>query len=146
MTFLPASGTCPTCGVPDMRLRVDDTLAPHGPPGNRCPGGPAVPDTVVRATKAEVDAVIAGHLAELTAVLAGTGGHAGHTREQVGRCVYCSCGTRVQGSATSPLAGRGSRGWQVRLVDGFVAYRGSESGCQEVAAKHAAATVERATA
>jgi hypothetical protein len=31
------------------------------------------------------------------ALLAGTGAHAGHTREQVGRCVYCSCGDRVQG-------------------------------------------------
>lgn len=27
----------------------------------------------------------------------GTGRHAEHTQEQVGRCVYCSCGLRVQG-------------------------------------------------
>lgn len=26
-----------------------------------------------------------------------TGGHAGHTPRQVGRCVYCTCGDRYQG-------------------------------------------------
>lgn len=30
-------------------------------------------------------------------VLDGRGEHAHHERRQVGRCVYCSCGTRVQG-------------------------------------------------
>lgn len=33
----------------------------------------------------------------LEELLAGTGAHAEHTRKQVGRCVLCSCGTRVQG-------------------------------------------------
>ena len=27
----------------------------------------------------------------------GTGRHAEHTQQQVGRCVYCSCGARAQG-------------------------------------------------
>ena len=30
-------------------------------------------------------------------VLTGTGAHAEHTQRQVGRCVFCSCGMRVQG-------------------------------------------------
>lgn len=72
-----------------------------------------------------------------------TGVHEGHELEQVGRCVYCSCGQRVQGRA--PLAGHGSR-WQVRLADGFVAYRGTEDACQERAVKHPGATAERSTA
>lgn len=27
----------------------------------------------------------------------GEGAHAGHTQKQIGRCVSCSCGVRVQG-------------------------------------------------
>jgi len=30
-------------------------------------------------------------------VLTGTGAHADHERQQVGRCVHCSCGVRLQG-------------------------------------------------
>lgn len=30
-------------------------------------------------------------------VLTGTGAHAEHKQQQIGRCVYCSCGKRVQG-------------------------------------------------
>lgn len=39
----------------------------------------------------------AAALADLAGVLDGTGAHAEHERKQVGRCVYCSCGARVQG-------------------------------------------------
>lgn len=34
-------------------------------------------------------------------VLTGTGEHAVHERSQVGRCVYCSCGLRIQGRLVS---------------------------------------------
>lgn len=37
------------------------------------------------------------YLNQLDAILDGTGEHEGHQRRQVGRCVYCSCGVRVQG-------------------------------------------------
>lgn len=37
------------------------------------------------------------YLTVIYEVITGTGDHAEHTREQVGRCVYCSCGTRAQG-------------------------------------------------
>lgn len=37
------------------------------------------------------------HLIDLADVLRGTGAHAEHERRQVGRCVICSCGIRVQG-------------------------------------------------
>jgi hypothetical protein len=49
--------------------------------------------------KAQLDhpAESMGHLADMTDMLYGQGRHATHTREQVGRCVYCSCGIRVQG-------------------------------------------------
>jgi hypothetical protein len=30
-------------------------------------------------------------------VLTGTGAHAEHEQRQAGRCVYCSCGKRIQG-------------------------------------------------
>lgn len=36
-------------------------------------------------------------LQDIYDMLHGYGRHEGHTREQVGRCVYCSCGLRVQG-------------------------------------------------
>jgi hypothetical protein len=39
-------------------------------------------------------------LENIAGVLQGTGRHAEHTQEQVGRCVYCSCGERVQGKLT----------------------------------------------
>jgi len=39
---------------------------------------------------------------DMVDMLTGTGIHVDHTREQIGRCVYCSCGARVQGR----LAGR----------------------------------------
>lgn len=43
-------------------------------------------------------------LNELNEVIDHTGRHEGHTLEQVGRCVYCSCGYRYQG--TLPEQGR----------------------------------------
>jgi hypothetical protein len=30
-------------------------------------------------------------------VLTGTGAHAEHEQRQIGRCVFCTCGKRVQG-------------------------------------------------
>lgn len=43
----------------------------------------------------------AGHydkaIQNLVDMLAGEGAHTGHKRRQVGRCVLCSCGIRVQG-------------------------------------------------
>jgi hypothetical protein len=81
------------------------------------------------------------HMARLDDLLAGTGEHEGHTREQVGRCVYCSCGQRIQGRAAAPPVRR----WQVRLADGFVAYRGPEADAHTIADRHDGATVERST-
>lgn len=37
-------------------------------------------------------------LNDLYDMLNGTGRHAEHTQSQVGRCVVCSCGLRVQGT------------------------------------------------
>lgn len=36
-------------------------------------------------------------LKDLADMMQGRGVHAEHTQEQSGRCVYCSCGLRVQG-------------------------------------------------
>jgi hypothetical protein len=55
------------------------------------------PGTVAeRAAKA--DAAVADWLTELNEVVGSTGRHEGHTLRQVGRCVYCSCGCRYQGT------------------------------------------------
>lgn len=40
---------------------------------------------------------IALQLQDLADMLNGEGRHAEHTQRQLGRCVVCSCGTRVQG-------------------------------------------------
>jgi hypothetical protein len=37
-------------------------------------------------------------LADVEEMFNHTGRHEGHTLKQVGRCVYCSCGKRVQGT------------------------------------------------
>ncbi len=37
-------------------------------------------------------------LQDMADMMNGEGGHKDHTQEQVGRCVYCSCGMRVQGT------------------------------------------------
>jgi len=52
----------------------------------------------------ENDAQMMDAIAESLEVLNGTGRHADHEREQEGRCVFCSCGRRVQGrmSTTQP--------------------------------------------
>jgi hypothetical protein len=44
------------------------------------------------------EAEIAEWLKDLSDMMDGTGKHEGHTLTQVGRCVYCSCGQRVQGT------------------------------------------------
>ena len=41
-------------------------------------------------------AELADAVTGLLATVNGTGPHAGHTREKIGRCLYCSCGERVQ--------------------------------------------------
>jgi hypothetical protein len=60
--------------------------------GRREPPEPLTPEE-----EAALKQVGAEHLIDLYAVLTGTGEHAEHERSQVGRCVYCSCGLRVQG-------------------------------------------------
>jgi hypothetical protein len=47
----------------------------------------------VKAVKAVED-----WLADVEEMFNHTGHHDGHTLSQVGRCVYCSCGKRVQGT------------------------------------------------
>lgn len=37
-------------------------------------------------------------LADVEEMFESIGRHQGHTLSQVGRCVYCSCGKRVQGT------------------------------------------------
>lgn len=52
----------------------------------------------------EQKAAVADFFAEVDEATHGTGRHDGHTLEQNGRCVYCSCGWRVgQGSARGLL-------------------------------------------
>jgi hypothetical protein len=41
-------------------------------------------------------AEIAAGVQDLADMVAGKGRHADHQREQIGRCLYCSCGLRVQ--------------------------------------------------
>ena len=48
--------------------------------------------------EAESRAAVADWLAELREVTESSGRHEGHSLEQVGRCVYCSCGYRYQGT------------------------------------------------
>ena len=79
-------------------------------------------------------------------VLDGTGDHADHERKQAGRCVFCSCGARVNGrmSVAQAVPVRSNRR-QVRLADGFVAYRGTRADAEQIAAQHPGAVVEEAT-
>ena len=51
-------------------------------------------------TEAERDALMraaAQFVGDSYEILTGTGAHAEHERRQEGRCVFCSCGIRVQG-------------------------------------------------
>jgi hypothetical protein len=45
---------------------------------------------------------IADYLSNVHEMLTGTGRHADHEQEQVGRCRYCSCGMRVQTGTADP--------------------------------------------
>lgn len=75
-------------------------------------------------------------------VLRGTGEHADHEREQVGRCVHCSCGVRVQGRMVGPP--QGPMRWAVVAPDGFVCYLGtSREAAEERAAARPGYRVER---
>lgn len=58
------------------------------------------PKPVYEMTREERADILA-KLADLVSVLDGSGPHVGHTRQQIGRCVHCSCGTRVQGRITN---------------------------------------------
>lgn len=40
---------------------------------------------------------IGNFLTDVDDMLTGKARHEGHTREQHGRCIFCSCGMRVQG-------------------------------------------------
>jgi hypothetical protein len=85
-------------------------------------------------------------LANLQAVLDGTGAHAEHERRQIGRCVHCSCGTRVQGRGQNLSDPKAHQGFQVRLADGFVCWTGpTRWRANEIAAKHPGAVVEHGT-
>jgi hypothetical protein len=59
-----------------------------------CSCHPGTPEE--RAAKA--DAAVKDWLAELSEVQGSTGRHEGHALQQAGRCVYCSCGYRYQGT------------------------------------------------
>lgn len=52
-----------------------------------------------RAAPAVTPDDVADAMVNLVAMLTGQGSHAEHRREQVGDCVRCSCGARVQGTA-----------------------------------------------
>ena len=74
-------------------------------------------------------------IADLMDVLAGTGRHADHSREQIGRCVHCSCGTRIQGRmAPGESAGATPYRFEVILADGFVSYRRTDRKTAEAVA------------
>lgn len=45
----------------------------------------------------EQQAHIAAWMIDAAEVLERTGAHSEHAQKQIGRCVYCSCGKRVQG-------------------------------------------------
>lgn len=89
-----------------------------------------------------VDAAIT----DLVDVLRGTGRHAEHRREQVGRCVHCSCGTRVQGAMAAARAAFGTPfRFEVVLADGFISYRSNDrANADAMAARHRGATVREA--
>jgi hypothetical protein len=57
----------------------------------------ARPEPLTPDEEEALKAVGAEYVSDLYGVLTGTGEHAEHEQQQVGRCVFCSCGTRVQG-------------------------------------------------
>ena len=62
------------------------------------PSGLEVKGSTAGATlRRDHEKAIASFLEELVEVVESHGRHEGHTLEQVGRCVYCSCGFRYQG-------------------------------------------------
>lgn len=81
----------------------------HAQPGQPCVstgGHGPMPGVIHRERKPrrvleptpEQQTALANFLAEFDEVATGSGRHEGHTLEQVGRCVYCSCGFRYQGT------------------------------------------------
>lgn len=46
----------------------------------------------------------AAAIQNLQDIRTGSGSHAKHKQRQIGRCVYCSCGARVQGRLVRPDA------------------------------------------
>ena len=75
-------------------------------------------------------------------VVQGSGAHADHTQQQIGRCVYCSCGERVQGQLPDGAQSQ-SFAYEVRLADGFVCYKGSHERALEIHCAHPGSTIER---
>lgn len=59
----------------------------------------AVSDKLANALAKQQDMI-----ADLTDMLNRQGRHADHSQEQLGRCVYCSCGLRAQGKLARPNA------------------------------------------
>ncbi|GAB3437372.1 hypothetical protein [Actinophytocola sediminis] len=56
---------------------------------------------------------ISEQLQDMANVLSGTGRHADHDRRQLGRCVVCECGVRVQGT----MAARPAQDTELPLFD-----------------------------
>lgn len=83
------------------RMCREDRHRACGGHGCSCTCHPGTPEE--RAAKA--DAVAGDWLTELGEVMGSTGRHEGHTLSQVGRCVYCSCGYRYQGSLPAASSG-----------------------------------------
>jgi len=60
-------------------------------------GRPAKPEPLTPEEEAALKRAAAEFVNDIYEVLAGIGEHAAHERSQVGRCVHCSCGLRIQG-------------------------------------------------
>jgi hypothetical protein len=120
-------------GVPDFRTIGPDKILPGRTAGRRLMTDPDM----------DMDVLIR----DLEAVLAGGGDHAGHERRQVGRCVHCSCGARVQGRGVNltpaPTPPPARPLLRVVFADGFVAWTGRDPArAGEVAGRHPGARVE----
>jgi len=63
-----------------------------------CLQAPAGEGITMTGRTPEQDQAVADFLQDLYDATEGKGAHEGHTLEQVGRCVYCSCGLRWQGT------------------------------------------------
>jgi hypothetical protein len=62
-----------------------------------------VPPATDSPTPEQRDSAVVDFFAQLEEAVRGEGRHAGHELEQVGRCVYCSCGFRIGQAKLSEL-------------------------------------------